>query len=93
MRKQVNAPCFIVARTPSDFVLLVTALSSSATTASSTALSSRRSSFEDRAPARLTRFTPPENFGTVVDGKIFRSSYPKEENYSYLQALKLKSIL
>ncbi|KAK7732753.1 tyrosine-protein phosphatase siw14 [Botryosphaeria dothidea] len=71
----------------------VTALSSSATTASSTALSSRRSSFEDRAPARLTRFTPPENFGTVVDGKIFRSSYPKEENYSYLQALKLKSIL
>lgn len=71
----------------------VTALSSSATTASSTALSSRRSSFEDRAPARLTRFTPPENFGTVIDGKIFRSSYPKEENYSYLQALKLKSIL
>ncbi|KAH7030520.1 tyrosine phosphatase family-domain-containing protein [Macrophomina phaseolina] len=74
-------------------VLLVTALSSSATTASSTALSSRRSSFEDRAPARLTRFTPPENFGTVIDGKIFRSSYPKEENYGYLQSLKLKSIL
>lgn len=71
----------------------VTIVSSSATTASSTALSSRRSSFEDRAPARLTRFTPPENFGTVIDGKIFRSSFPQEENFSYLKALKLKSIL
>lgn len=74
-------------------MLLVTAVSSSVTTASSTAMSSRRSSFEDRAPARLTRLTPPDNFGAVVDGKIFRSAYPKEENYGYLKTLKLKSIL
>ncbi|KAL0263300.1 tyrosine-protein phosphatase siw14 [Diplodia seriata] len=71
----------------------VTAVSSSVTTASSTAMSSRRSSFEDKAPARLTRLTPPDNFGAVVDGKIFRSAYPKEENYGYLKTLKLKSIL
>ncbi|KKY14552.1 putative tyrosine-protein phosphatase siw14 [Diplodia seriata] len=49
--------------------------------------------FEDKAPARLTRLTPPDNFGAVVDGKIFRSAYPKEENYGYLKTLKLKSIL
>ncbi|KAB2574886.1 Protein-tyrosine phosphatase SIW14-like protein [Lasiodiplodia theobromae] len=71
----------------------VTAVSSSVTTASSTAMSSRRSSFEDKTPACLSRFTPPDNFGTVVDGKIFRSAYPKQENYGYLQSLKLKSIL
>ncbi|OJD29934.1 tyrosine-protein phosphatase siw14 [Diplodia corticola] len=71
----------------------VTAVSSSVTTASSTAMSSRRSSFVAELPAHLLRLTPPDNFGTVVDGKIFRSAYPKPENYEYLKTLKVKSIL
>lgn len=34
----------------------------------------------------------PANFGTVVPG-IYRSSYPKEADYAFLQRLKLKTIM
>lgn len=34
----------------------------------------------------------PANFGTVVPG-IYRSSYPKEADYAFLQKLKLKTIM
>ncbi|KAG6359849.1 hypothetical protein INS49_010902 [Diaporthe citri] len=34
----------------------------------------------------------PANFGTVVPG-IYRSSYPKEADYAFLQKLKLKTII
>ncbi|KAF2279669.1 protein-tyrosine phosphatase, partial [Westerdykella ornata] len=35
----------------------------------------------------------PENFGTVVEGSIYRSNYPQEDNFPYLQSLGLRSIL
>jgi len=44
-------------------------------------------------PDRLTSFLPPFNFGSVVDGRIYRSAYPKEENFEFLRKLKLKTIL
>ena len=36
---------------------------------------------------------PPLNFGTVIPGKLYRSSYPLPENFGYLAELKLKTIL
>lgn len=36
--------------------------------------------------------TPPENFSPVCD-QIYRSSFPRQENFSFLSNLKLKSIL
>jgi tyrosine-protein phosphatase SIW14 len=41
----------------------------------------------------LQSLTPPFNFGTVLPGTIYRSSYPKEENYGFLKDLKIKTIL
>lgn len=35
---------------------------------------------------------PPKNFGHVMPG-VFRCSYPKPENFSFLKTLGLKSIL
>lgn len=37
-------------------------------------------------------FSPPENFSPVV-GKIYRSSFPRLENFEYLKKLNLKTIL
>lgn len=37
-------------------------------------------------------FVPPENFAVVCKG-IYRSSFPRIENFEYLKTLKLKSIL
>ncbi|KAF2266625.1 hypothetical protein CC78DRAFT_121044 [Lojkania enalia] len=44
-------------------------------------------------PERLRSLIPPANFGAVVPGSIYRSSYPQEENYEFLESLKLKTIL
>lgn len=41
---------------------------------------------EDKIPGQ------PSNFGTVVPG-VYRSSYPKEEDYPFLQKLGLKTIV
>ncbi|KAH7407686.1 tyrosine phosphatase family-domain-containing protein [Cadophora sp. MPI-SDFR-AT-0126] len=35
----------------------------------------------------------PVNFGVVVPGKIYRSSWPMVEDFQYLQSLKLKTVL
>lgn len=40
----------------------------------------------------LDLVTPPENFSFVC-GKIYRSSFPRIENFKFLQKLKLKSII
>lgn len=40
----------------------------------------------------LELVTPPENFSPVC-GKIYRSSFPRIENFKFLQKLKLKSII
>ncbi|CCH42032.1 Tyrosine-protein phosphatase SIW14 [Wickerhamomyces ciferrii] len=40
----------------------------------------------------IEEFTPPENFSPVI-GRIYRSSFPRVENFKFLQKLKLKSIL
>ncbi|ODV93025.1 hypothetical protein PACTADRAFT_22109, partial [Pachysolen tannophilus NRRL Y-2460] len=36
--------------------------------------------------------TPPENFAFVC-GEVYRSSFPKEENFEFLKKLKLKSVI
>lgn len=36
---------------------------------------------------------PPANFGVVEKSQIYRSSYPKVENFGYLESLVLKTIL
>lgn len=36
---------------------------------------------------------PPLNFGTVITGNLYRSSYPIPENFEYLAELKLRTIL
>lgn len=36
--------------------------------------------------------TTPENFSMVVNG-VYRSSFPRPENFAFLERLKLKSIL
>lgn len=46
-----------------------------------------------RCPDRPTPLMPPINFGAVVPGDIFRSSFPLPENFSFLKSLKLKTIL
>lgn len=40
----------------------------------------------------LQEFAPPENFAPVI-GQIYRSSFPRVENFKFLSNLKLKSIL
>ncbi|PVH84451.1 hypothetical protein DL98DRAFT_410834 [Cadophora sp. DSE1049] len=35
----------------------------------------------------------PVNFGVVVSGKIYRSSWPMVEDFQYLQSLKLKTVI
>jgi protein tyrosine/serine phosphatase len=37
--------------------------------------------------------TPPFNFGLVVPGKIFRSSFPSSENFAHLSSLGLRTVL
>lgn len=45
------------------------------------------------AHERLRSLIPPANYGAVLPGSIYRSSYPKEENYEFLKDLKIKTIL
>lgn len=44
-------------------------------------------------PHRLRMYIPPTNFGAVEKGSIYRSGYPKPENFDFLAGLKLKTIL
>jgi tyrosine-protein phosphatase SIW14 len=50
-------------------------------------------SIRSAAPEHLQSLVPPFNFGSVLHGAIYRSSYPKEENYDFLKDLGLKTIL
>jgi tyrosine-protein phosphatase SIW14 len=52
-----------------------------------------RSALTRRAPDRLTSLLPPDNFGAVIPGSVYRSSFPLPENFSFLKSLKLKTIL
>lgn len=45
------------------------------------------------AQARLYSLIPPTNYGAVLPGSIFRSSYPEEANYDFLRDVKIKTIL
>lgn len=45
------------------------------------------------AHERLRSFLPPANYGAVLPGSIYRSSYPREENYEFLKDVKIKTIL
>ncbi|PMD44017.1 hypothetical protein L207DRAFT_525387 [Hyaloscypha variabilis F] len=46
-----------------------------------------------KASAKVKTDARPINFGVVLPGSIFRSSYPSEEDYEYLDTLGLKTIL
>ncbi|OCL03342.1 hypothetical protein AOQ84DRAFT_227528 [Glonium stellatum] len=48
---------------------------------------------ESRAPDRLRSLIPPINFGAVVPGSVYRSSFPLPENFGFLKSLELKTIL
>jgi hypothetical protein len=52
-----------------------------------------RSALTRHAPDRLTSLLPPTNFGAVIPGSVYRSSFPLPENFSFLRSLKLKTIL
>lgn len=45
------------------------------------------------ASERFHPFIPPANYGAVLPGIIYRSSYPEEKNYEFIKDLKIKSIL
>ena len=45
------------------------------------------------ASERLHSLIPPTNYGAVLPGSIYRSSYPEEKNYEFLKDLRIKSIL
>lgn len=45
------------------------------------------------APGRLRCLFPPSNYGAVVPGAVYRSSYPQEKNFEFLESLKLKTII
>ena len=45
------------------------------------------------APGRLRSLFPPSNYGAVVPGSVYRSSYPQEKNFEFLESLKLKTII
>jgi len=49
--------------------------------------------FQNKCPERLRPLLPPANFGAVVPGSIYRSSFPSAENFGFLESLKLKTIL
>jgi tyrosine-protein phosphatase SIW14 len=45
------------------------------------------------AAQRLHAFIPPTNYGTVLPGILYRSSYPEQKNYEFIEDLKIKTIL
>lgn len=45
------------------------------------------------AQARLYSLIPPNNYGAVLPGSIFRSSYPQEANYDFIRDVKIKTIV
>ncbi|KAF2635846.1 hypothetical protein P280DRAFT_460947 [Massarina eburnea CBS 473.64] len=45
------------------------------------------------APGRLRSLFPPSNYGAVVPGSVYRSSYPQEKNYDFLKSLGVKTII
>jgi tyrosine-protein phosphatase SIW14 len=45
------------------------------------------------ASERFHPYVPPSNYGAVLPGCIYRSSYPEQKNYEFLKDLKIKSIL
>ncbi|KAF1834991.1 hypothetical protein BDW02DRAFT_314350 [Decorospora gaudefroyi] len=45
------------------------------------------------APERLSPLVPPLNYGAVLPGIIYRSGYPEDKNYGFLQDLGIKTIL
>jgi tyrosine-protein phosphatase SIW14 len=45
------------------------------------------------ASERFHPFVPPSNYGAVVPGSIYRSSYPEAKNYEFIKDVKIKSIL
>jgi tyrosine-protein phosphatase SIW14 len=45
------------------------------------------------AADRFHPYIPPSNYGAVLPGLIYRSSYPEQKNYEFIKDLKIKSIL
>jgi tyrosine-protein phosphatase SIW14 len=45
------------------------------------------------AAQRFHSYLPPANYGAVLPGIIYRSSFPAEKNYEFIKDLKIKTIL
>jgi tyrosine-protein phosphatase SIW14 len=45
------------------------------------------------AAERFHPYIPPANYGAVLPGIIYRSSYPEKKNHEFIKDLKIKSIL
>ncbi|KAL5120179.1 tyrosine-protein phosphatase siw14 [Pleosporales sp. CAS-2024a] len=45
------------------------------------------------AADRFHAYVPPANYGAVLPGLIYRSSYPEPKNYDFIKDVKIKSIL
>lgn len=54
--------------------------------------SSRRSDLEVSIGLPLMTTGRPDNFGVIEPG-VYRSSYPKLEDFAFLQGLKLKTVM
>lgn len=60
------------------------------------ASSERREGEDDyraQQPYESMPFVPPLNFALVAHGGIYRSGHPNERNFSFLQSLRLKSVM
>ncbi|OAA55839.1 tyrosine phosphatase family protein [Niveomyces insectorum RCEF 264] len=66
--------------------------SSASSTPSDTLLDSANPNFDGEENAIFTPSGAPLNFGNVLPG-LYRSSYPRPENFKFLEQLKLKTIV
>ena len=60
---------------------------------SSTPKSLSRRVSPSHSPARLVNLVPPSNYGAVIAGKVFRSAYPKPENFDFITSLKIRAVM
>ena len=44
-------------------------------------------------PITLTALTPPDNYGVVERGTVYRSGFPRSTNIAFLEALNIQSMM
>ena len=55
--------------------------------------SEQEDDYRSQQPYESMPFVPPLNFALVARGGIYRSGHPNERNFSFLQNLRLKSVM